>query len=162
MPECVGAFIVQEESVLLGKRSGDRSSYPNVWDVFGGHMRCGEFRREALARELFEELGILPTRARYLETVTVQGSSHDDTTKCHFYLVTAWSGTPTNRQPEEHSEIRWFQHNQAIHLELAAPEYRRVIDTVCRTAIRSDRPVPDRSGRGGPSARATAKPVDTA
>jgi 8-oxo-dGTP diphosphatase len=135
MHECVGAFIVQQESVLLGKRSADRSSYPNVWDVFGGHIESGECRHQALARELFEELGILPTRSHYLETVSVLDSTHDAGTTCHFYLVTAWNGTPANRQPQEHSEIRWFQREEATQLELASPEYRRIIDRVCRNAV---------------------------
>ena len=132
MHECVGAFIVQEESVLLGKRSANRSFYPNVWDVFGGHIRRGEFCHEALARELFEELGILPTCSQYLESVTAKGSMDDAGIECHFYLVTAWNGTPANRQPEEHSEIRWFQREEATQLDLASPEYKAIIDRVCR------------------------------
>ena len=135
MHKCVGAFIIQRGSVRLGKRSADRSSYPNVWDVFGGHIELGEFRHQALERELFEELGILPTRCKYLETVSVQGSTHDAGTTCHFYLVTAWNGTPANRQPQEHSEIRWFRRAEVTQLELASPEYKRIIDRVCRNAI---------------------------
>jgi 8-oxo-dGTP pyrophosphatase MutT (NUDIX family) len=135
MPECVGAFIVRQESILLGKRSAHRSSYPNVWDVFGGHIERGESRHEALARELFEELGIQPTRSHYLETAGVPGSTDDTGTTCHFYLVTAWNGTPTNRQPQEHSEIRWFQREEATQVDLASTEYRRIIDRVCRNAI---------------------------
>jgi 8-oxo-dGTP diphosphatase len=137
MHECVGAFIIQRESVLLGKRSAGRASYPNVWDVFGGHIELGEFRHEALARELFEELGILPTRAHHLETVSVQGSTNDASVECYFYVVTAWDGTPANRQPQEHSEIRWFQREEATQLELASPGYRRIIDRICRNAINS-------------------------
>jgi hypothetical protein len=41
----------------------------------------------------------------------------------HFYLVTAWAGRPVNRQPEEHSEIRWFTLEQAAQLDLADPGY---------------------------------------
>jgi 8-oxo-dGTP diphosphatase len=132
MHQCVGAFIVQQESVLLGKRSAGRSFYPNVWDVFGGHIERGERRHETLERELFEELGILPTRSSYLESVSVQGSAHEEEITCHFYLVTAWHGTPANRQPQEHSEIRWFHREEAMQLELASPGYRRIVDRVCR------------------------------
>ena len=137
MHECVGAFIIQRESVLLGKRSADRSSYPNVWDVFGGHIEVGELRHQALERELFEELGILPARSRYLETASVPGSTPGAGTTCHFYLVTAWNGTPANRQPQEHAEVRWFQRDEVARLELASPEYKRIIDRVCRNAVDS-------------------------
>ena len=135
MHRCVGAFIIQRDSVLLGKRSAGRSSYPDVWDVFGGHIELGEFRHQALERELFEELGILPTRSQFLETVSVPGSTPDAGIRCHFYLVTAWNGIPANRQPQEHSEIRWFQREEVTQLELASPEYLRIIDRVCRNAV---------------------------
>ena len=135
MHECVGAFIVQRESVLLGKRSADRSSYPGVWDVFGGHIELGERRHEALARELFEELGIVPTRSTHLESASVAGATADAGITCHFYLVTAWDGTPANRQPQEHSEIRWFTREEAMGLELASSEYRRIIDAALRNRL---------------------------
>ncbi len=62
MRECVAAFVVEEKRVLLGKRSIKRAFYPDVWDVFGGHQKTGELREQTLRRELFEELGIVPTR----------------------------------------------------------------------------------------------------
>jgi hypothetical protein len=41
----------------------------------------------------------------------------------HLYLVTTWTGTPTNRQPEEHSTIAWFSESQAAGVQLAHPAY---------------------------------------
>lgn len=128
MHECVGAVIIQHESVLLGRRSADRTFYPNVWDVFGGHIESGESHQQALERELAEELGIVPTGSRYLETLSVSSTTEDSHIECHLYVVTGWNGTPANRQPQEHSEIRWFMLREALHLELAAPEYCRIIE----------------------------------
>lgn len=61
MPEqvVVSAAIVDEKSrrVLLAQRSGD-TSHGWLWCTPGGKVEAGETHREALARELREELGV--------------------------------------------------------------------------------------------------------
>ena len=59
--ECAVALIVADSRVLLGHRSKDRPTYPDVWDLFGGHVEAGETLEAALVRELDEELAIRPT-----------------------------------------------------------------------------------------------------
>ena len=56
----VYAFIVDKDlNVLLQKRSGNKKLWPGKWDVtVGGHVKSGEFGRQALIRECKEELGI--------------------------------------------------------------------------------------------------------
>src|SRR5919106_3093648 len=117
--EVVAALIVQSQKILLGQRSPTRDYYPNVWDIFGGHVEPGEEQGQTLVRELEEELGIIPTQWTYLETF--QEPSEQLT--LHLYLVTAWTGTPFNRQPDEHSAIGWFSLEQASQLPLAHPAY---------------------------------------
>ena len=117
--EVVAALIIESQKVLLGRRSPTRAFYPDVWDLFGGHVEPGEQHDQTLIREVEEELGITPTRWTYLETLHVPA---DDLT-VHLYLVTAWTGIPINRQPEEHSSIGWFTLAQAIGLKLADPIY---------------------------------------
>lgn len=118
--EVVAALIVQSQGILLGQRSPTRAFWPGVWDLFGGHVEPGEGHAQALARELQEELGITPTQWKYLETIPLDGP---DPLTVHLYLVTAWAGTPSNRQPEEHTSIGWFSLEQAAALELAHPSY---------------------------------------
>jgi 8-oxo-dGTP pyrophosphatase MutT (NUDIX family) len=132
MHDCVGAFILQRDAVLLGKRSADRSWFPGVWDIFGGHIESGEGPLEALDRELFEELGIRPTHTRYLQSVSIASSPLNAAAgTCHFYVVTAWDGTPENRAPMEHSEVRWFKRDEVVQLELASSEYTSIIGSLC-------------------------------
>lgn len=116
----VAALIIRSQKILLGKRSATREFYPGVWDVFGGHVEPGEGNQQTLIRELQEELGITPTDWSYLETIS-QGGSDDLTV--HLYLVTNWTGTPTNRQLDEHSTIGWFALEEARRLSLAHPIY---------------------------------------
>ena len=138
MRECVGAIIIQQESVLLGKRSASRTFYPNVWDVFGGHVESGESCRQALERELAEELGIVISDAHYLETLRIPDSTEGDNIECHFYLVTKWRGMPSNQQLQEHSEIKWFQLSEMPRLELASPQYVRNLGDAWQHAGRTN------------------------
>ncbi len=115
----VAGLIIHSQRILLGKRSAERAFYPGVWDLFGGHMEPGEGHEQTLARELAEELGITPTEWIFLETL------HEPSIPLtvYLYLVTAWTGTPINRQPEEHSAIGWFSLDEATQLQLADPSY---------------------------------------
>jgi len=122
--EVVAALIVQSGRILLGKRSATREFYPGVWDLFGGHMEPGEGQAETLIRELGEELGITPTRWSYVETLQVPSEQ----LTVHLYLVTAWTGTPTNQQLEEHSAIGWFSLAEAIKLDLADSIYPELFE----------------------------------
>jgi 8-oxo-dGTP diphosphatase len=125
--EVVGALIIRSQMILLGQRSATRAFYPNVWDVFGGHVEPGEQHHQTFVRELQEELGITPTRWTYLETLVLslplQGNEPSDQITLHLYLVTDWTGRPANHQPDEHSAIGWFSLAQATQLELAHPTY---------------------------------------
>jgi 8-oxo-dGTP diphosphatase len=123
--EIVAALIIQSNKILLGQRSAKRTFFPNVWDIFGGHVEPGEPHEQTLFRELEEEIGITPTAWTFLDTLheSVDSSPEQATLTVHLYLVTAWTGTPSNRQPEEHSAIGWFTLAQAGQLNLADPTY---------------------------------------
>ncbi len=128
--EIAAALIVESQMILLGKRASTRTFYPNVWDVFGGHIEAGEQPDQTLVRELQEELGITPTRWTFLETIVAsipeQRGVQPYQLHLHLYLVTAWSGTPVNRQYHEHASIQWFTLSQAVQLDLAHPTYPKI------------------------------------
>jgi mutator protein MutT len=132
MHECVGALIIEQASILLGKRSAQREFYPDVWDVFGGHVEADESPEQALERELREELGILLVCFRYLETLITSVPGNREHLECRLYVVTEWRGTPSNLQPQEHTRIGWFRFEDALKLDLAASEYRRIIESLHR------------------------------
>ena len=117
--EVVAALIIESGLILLGQRTHSRAFYPAVWDLFGGHVEPGEQHQQTLVRELWEELGITLTQWKYLETLREPAEQLVG----HLYLVTAWTGTPVNLQPEEHSAIGWFSLAQAKELPLAHPIY---------------------------------------
>lgn len=130
MHRLVAALIVHGDRILLGQRAPTREFYPNVWDMFGGHIEPGEQPVQTLIRELQEELNITPTQWTELETIRDSVPEQDNMPASdlivYLYCVTAWTGTPINRQPEEHSAIQWFSYLEAIKLDLAHSAYPRL------------------------------------
>jgi 8-oxo-dGTP diphosphatase len=145
----VGAILLRDAAVLLGKRASTRAFYPGVWDVFGGHVEPPEAPEQALARELQEELGITPLAFVEVAVTTLvvdvargtagvaKGPAGPMEYEYHLYQVTEWEGTPDNRLREEHSEIRWVPLAEAARLELASAAYLPLFH---RLAARSQAP----------------------
>ena len=117
--------MVRNGSVLLGRRRDDCDWLAGAWDVFGGHIEPGESEPEALRRELDEELGIVPTQVQRLESIS---GAAPDPWRLHLYVVTDWQGTPRNRAPEEHVELRWCTLAEARQrLGAAHPDFPRLL-----------------------------------
>ena len=137
----VAAILVHGDRILLGQRSPARAFYPNVWDVFGGHIEPGEQPEQTLIRELQEELDITPTQWLELETIHDSIPARDAMPPhdlvVYFYCVTKWKGEPVNRQPEEHTVIQWFSYDEAVQLELAHHSYPRLF-MQCLKSIAGD------------------------
>jgi 8-oxo-dGTP diphosphatase len=123
----VAAILVHEDRILLGQRSPTRAFYPNVWDMFGGHIEPDEQPEQTLIRELQEELDVTPVRWMELEVLQDSVPEREDMPShdliVYFYCVTEWTGTPVNRQLEEHSTIQWFSYDDAVKLNLAHHSY---------------------------------------
>ena len=86
---------------LLAKRPPDKV-YADYWEFPGGKVEAGETFREALVRELCEELGIVVTAATpwlYREFTY----PHADV-RLKFFRVTAWDG---DVHPHEHTGTAW-------------------------------------------------------
>ncbi|MCU6480626.1 NUDIX domain-containing protein [Arthrobacter sp. A2-55] len=112
-------LLVRNGPVLLVHRSSAKTSNPNVWDLPSGHLEPGEDSRQALVRELQEELNV---------SVTPPAGSAIHTRRNSYLVldvwrVDDWAGEVANAAPDEHDDIGWFNLNEAISLDLANFEY---------------------------------------
>jgi 8-oxo-dGTP diphosphatase len=111
-------MVIRAGRVLLGRRSDSRAYYPGCWDLFGGHVEPDETPEVALARELSEELGIVPLDARAVMVATEPKPDVHGQGEFHVYVVTAWKGEPMLKN-SEHDRLGWFTLAEAARLALA-------------------------------------------
>lgn len=99
--DVVGAAIVRDGKVLCARR-GDGKSLAGYWEFPGGKVKPGESRREALRREIEEELLCEVTIA---DEVCTSVQRYDfGTVQLTTFICHLESGTP---HLTEHQEIRW-------------------------------------------------------
>lgn len=124
--DVVGAVIVRDGLILCARR-GPHSRLPGMWEFPGGKIESDETARDALEREIHEEL----------ECAVEVGA--ELTTTIHAYdfgevnLTTFWcelrAGTP---RLTEHSEVRWLRPAELGSIEWAPadiPAVRLIIES---------------------------------
>ena len=79
--------------------------YAGYWEFPGGKVEPGETLRQALVRELHEELGI--TVSACSPWLTRVFTYPHATVRLHFWRVTAWDGEIGITAPLEHSAVDW-------------------------------------------------------
>jgi mutator protein MutT len=124
-----GGILVSDQKILLGKRKKDRL-YPDIWDIFGGHIELGETKEETLIRELEEEVGILVKEFEFLECYQDKDPTYGIDYIHHIYIVHSWEGTPENKNPREHESIRWFSKDETKNLKMHGEVKRIILEKV--------------------------------
>ena len=102
--DCVGAILVRDQRILLGRRADDAAWLAGAWDVFGGHIEACERAEQALVRELREELGI---EAIEFAPIGTLADTHPVPWRLRVFAIHRWRGEPRNLQVHEHAELRW-------------------------------------------------------
>ena len=110
----VGAIIIKDEKILCAQR-GNTKVLASLWEFPGGKIEEGETPREALERELVEELRIEVAVAK---TDFEQTSYEYDFGQVNLttFLCTLTKGTP---QLTEHTAIQWLKPSELASLEWA-------------------------------------------
>ena len=105
--QVVAGVILCGESVLAAL-CGPEMRNSGTWEFPGGKVEVGETPEAALARELFEELGVV---VKVHESL---GVSELGAIRLEAFAVTILSGQPT---PLEHAELRWIHADELDRIE---------------------------------------------
>ena len=103
---------------LLAQRPAGKV-YAGYWEFPGGKVEPGETIRQALIRELQEELGITVTDCS--PWLTRQFTYPHATVRLSFWRVTAWEGEIGITAPLEHAAVDWQKTGEAARVAPILP-----------------------------------------
>ena len=108
MKQVVAALILQNDEFLIGQRT-KHQPMPLKWEFPGGKIEEGEQPRDALKRELEEELGIVATIGDEVARFRHEYKS-GNAVELRFYAVLEYTGEIENRI---FREVKWV-HRQRL------------------------------------------------
>lgn len=110
----------QGRYLAVGRPRG--KSHEGFWEFPGGKVEEGESLKEALARELAEELGIVAERFDF--RCEKRHAYPEFSVRLHFFDVHAHQGEP---YPKEGQPMRWLDPALAVR-EVFLPADRDIVD----------------------------------
>lgn len=116
----VGVVLRNDGQVLLAERPAGKP-WAGYWEFPGGKFEAGENPRQALARELHEELGMELDIA--CPWITRDYAYPDRAVRLHLYRVTHWHGEPHGREGQH---LSW-ENPRAIGVEPLLPANHDIV-----------------------------------
>lgn len=89
-------------------------------------MEPGEDSRQALVRELREELNVEITAPGGTALLTRQ----EPGLSLEIWRIDEWDGEIMNAAPDEHDDLGWFSLEEALLLDLVSSEYQALFKQV--------------------------------
>lgn len=111
----VAAGVIEQGDRVLIARRPQQAHQGGKWEFPGGKIESGENPWQALARELQEELGIVPLTGETL--MNIKHDYGDKLVSLHFYRVTGFQGDPRG---VEGQELRWVDKAELAQYEFPA------------------------------------------
>ncbi len=115
--------------VLLGKRSQQEDTVPGLWSLPAGKLEsvgpAADVLENNLAREVREEIGVEIDSIEYLDSH--MWTDQDPLKMTVVFTARIASGKPTPLDPQEVTNIQWWDIDEAIRLELP-PHVARVLE----------------------------------
>jgi len=120
MKHVVGAVLFKNDTFILAKRDYDSKSYPGLFEFPGGKVEKGETQKEALIRELKEELDIIVKEKDVID--------FKNNTEIHYvkdldleifltlFLVLEWDGEMKIKKGI-HSDLVYLDQKQLLNFE---------------------------------------------
>ena len=106
------------------------------YSLVGGKVENNESASHALAREVFEKVGVIvdPYKAEFAHVMHFMGQS--EPCIALFFLIKSWTGTLINKEADKHSKLEWFYIDQLP--ESLIPRHRKAIELTSKHIFYSE------------------------
>jgi len=132
--QAIVAIIQQADKFLFVKRSDYTESAKGYWCPVGGGIEDRETQKEALRREVMEEVGLNVIAERKICKIT----SHDNRSILHYWTTKIISGKATITSVEA-TDIKWVAPEEMKKLNPVFKEDLRIIDSLYNAQIPEDK-----------------------
>jgi 8-oxo-dGTP diphosphatase len=107
----VCGLIHRNGKIFVARRAAVKAVFPGRFELPGGHVELGESLKDALKRELNEELQVRVDVGQIVDAFTYGGK---DEQKCQVvYLCRIVGDGEPVLNPADHSEALWLSENEA-------------------------------------------------
>lgn len=87
----VAGILLKNGKFLVEERRLDKEADPGYIEIPGGHVEPGETLREAIRRELMEELGITVEKAKMVQK-GLATATNGERGRIHYFRIEKWRG----------------------------------------------------------------------
>jgi 8-oxo-dGTP diphosphatase len=123
MKRVVAALILKDDTILACQRTRHQTM-PLKWEFPGGKIEDGEQPRDAMRRELEEELGIVAVVGDEVARIRHE-YPNGASVELRFYAVSSFQGELENRI---FREIRWVPRGELLQLDFLEADLTLVRD----------------------------------
>jgi 8-oxo-dGTP diphosphatase len=135
LPYVLAVIINNNNEVLLAQRKNS-DWFNNYYGLIGGKIEQQESAKQALAREVTEEIGITFDfdKAEFAHVMHFMG----ETEPCIalFFVISSWHGELTNRELDKHDHISWFAVDKLP--ENLIPRHRKALELISKKIVYSE------------------------
>ena len=123
-----GILCDADNRVLITERLGD-GPFHGLWEFPGGKRAAGEAPEAALARELREEIGVVPHASELF--MSLEHDYPDRHVAIDFFLIRAWENEPIGLEGQA---LRWVPANELADAHLLPADEPVVAELLAKAA----------------------------
>jgi len=97
--DVVAGILLKRGKFLVEKRRDDDEADPGYIEIPGGHVDSDETLKEALRREMKEELGIKVERVKLVQ-MSLATATNGERQRIHYFYVEKWNGRIGSKEAE--------------------------------------------------------------
>lgn len=106
IPE-VFLLLIKNNAILLSRRF-QTGYYDGNYGLVAGHAEAHEKMTHAMAREAFEEAGIILDPLKLKVEIVIHRFNVDHERIGFYFTISHYEGEPSNMEPEKCDDMRWF------------------------------------------------------